>query len=208
MIGFLINRFKNYQKNSRFDQFKNHLKIGNSHLFDAFTIELNHPKVDKIYVTAGDDTILNCQITFESEQGEVVIGNHVFLGGSHLICRSKIIIEDYVFMAWGGYVYDHDSHSLDYRDRENDIKQQLVDFRSGKNFIINKNWDVVNSKPIRICKNAWIGMNCTILKGVTIGEGAIVGAGSVVTKDVPAWCIVGGNPARIIKELPNELRRL
>lgn len=45
-------------------------------------------------------------------------------------------------------------------------------------------------------------MNCIILKGVTIGKGAIVGAGSVVTKDVPAWTFVAGNPARVIKDLP------
>ena len=44
-------------------------------------------------------------------------------------------------------------------------------------------------------------MNCIILKGVTIGEGAIVGAGSVVTKDVPAWTVVAGNPAKVVKTL-------
>ena len=46
-----------------------------------------------------------------------------------------------------------------------------------------------------------IGMNCIILKGVTIGEGAIVGAGSVVTKDVPAWTVVAGNPAIFVKKI-------
>ena len=59
----------------------------------------------------------------------------------------------------------------------------------------------MNSKPIKICNDAWIGMNVIVLKGVTIGEGAIVGAGSVVTKDVPAWSVVAGNPACIIKYL-------
>lgn len=44
-------------------------------------------------------------------------------------------------------------------------------------------------------------MNVIILKGVTVGEGAIVGAGSVVTKDVPAWTVVAGNPAQIVKRL-------
>jgi len=65
----------------------------------------------------------------------------------------------------------------------------------------------VNTKGIKINDNAWVGMNCIILKGVTIGEGAIVAAGSVVTKDVQAWTLVGGNPARILKEIPEELRR-
>jgi maltose O-acetyltransferase len=45
-----------------------------------------------------------------------------------------------------------------------------------------------------------------ILKGVTIGEGAIVGAGSVVTKDVPAWSVAAGNPARVIRKLREDER--
>ncbi len=56
-------------------------------------------------------------------------------------------------------------------------------------------------KPIHIKKNAWIGANATILQGVTIGENAVVAAGSVVSKDVPDNTIVGGNPAKIIKEI-------
>lgn len=56
-------------------------------------------------------------------------------------------------------------------------------------------------KPIHIKKNAWIGANATILQGVTIGENAIVAAGSVVSKDVPDNTIVGGIPAKIIKEI-------
>ena len=53
--------------------------------------------------------------------------------------------------------------------------------------------------PVVIEDDTWIGCNVTILKGVRIGRGAIVGAGSVVTKDVPDYAIVGGNPAKIIR---------
>ncbi|OFX51607.1 MAG: acetyltransferase [Bacteroidetes bacterium GWB2_41_8] len=56
-------------------------------------------------------------------------------------------------------------------------------------------------KPIHIKKNAWIGANATILQGVTIGENAVVASGSVVSKDVPDNTIVGGIPAKIIKEI-------
>nr|WP_282448390.1 DapH/DapD/GlmU-related protein [Marinobacter goseongensis] len=52
---------------------------------------------------------------------------------------------------------------------------------------------------IRICKNASIGANATILPGITIGKEAMVGAGAVVTEDVPPKAVVVGNPARIIR---------
>ena len=56
-------------------------------------------------------------------------------------------------------------------------------------------------KPIKIEDKVWLGINTTILPGVTLGYGCIVGANSVVTKDVPPMTIVAGNPARIIKKI-------
>ncbi|OPZ09039.1 MAG: Maltose O-acetyltransferase [candidate division BRC1 bacterium ADurb.BinA292] len=55
-------------------------------------------------------------------------------------------------------------------------------------------------KPVRVESHAWIGANVLICPGVTIGEGAVVAMGSVVTRDVPPCTVVGGNPARVIKE--------
>lgn len=54
-------------------------------------------------------------------------------------------------------------------------------------------------QDIIIKNDVWIAANVTILKGITIGEGAVVGAGAVVTKNIPKYAIVGGNPARVIK---------
>ena len=54
---------------------------------------------------------------------------------------------------------------------------------------------------MRICRNAWIGAGATILPGVTIGENAVVAAGAVVTKDIAPDTIVGGNPAKFIKNV-------
>jgi acetyltransferase-like isoleucine patch superfamily enzyme len=59
----------------------------------------------------------------------------------------------------------------------------------------------IPNSPLVIHDSVWIGVSSIILKGVTIGKGAIIGAGSVVTKDVPPWTIVAGNPASIIREI-------
>ncbi len=63
---------------------------------------------------------------------------------------------------------------------------------------------VITCKPVHIKRNVWIGVNVTILPGVTIGENAVVGAGAVVTKDVPDNAVVVGNPARVIRYLDAE----
>ena len=62
----------------------------------------------------------------------------------------------------------------------------------------NKNWELLKT---RVCKYATIGAGSTILPGITIGEGAFVAAGSVVTRDIPAWEIWKGNPARFYKKI-------
>ena len=63
---------------------------------------------------------------------------------------------------------------------------------------------VLRCKPVRIGNGVWIGANVTVLPGVAIGENAVIAAGAVVTKDVPAYSIVGGNPAKVIRMLTPE----
>jgi acetyltransferase-like isoleucine patch superfamily enzyme len=53
-------------------------------------------------------------------------------------------------------------------------------------------------RPVRICKHAWIGNGCYIMKGVTIGEGAVIGVNSVVTSDIPPYSLAMGNPAEVL----------
>lgn len=177
--------------------------IGVGTINRGIRIRLDNPEKRK-YLTIGVNCIVNGIFIFESTSGKVKIGNHTYIGGGTFICHSSIEIGDNVTFAWGGTIYDHDSHSLDYMKRRQDIDDELDDLRNCRNMILNKDWSDVNSRPIKICNDAWIGMNVIILKGVTVGEGAIVGAGSVVTKDVPAWTVVAGNPAKVVKELKKD----
>ena len=146
--------------------------------------------------------MLGCSIIFESDEGEVNIGDNTFInGGTSLISRNMIDIGNNVTIAWGCTLYDHNSHSLDFKERIKDIKRQNEDYRQGKSFIDSKDWSVVKSKPIIIKDHVWIGFDSVILAGVTIGEGAIIGARSVVRTNVEPWTVVAGNPAIVIKRL-------
>ena len=180
------------------------IRCGNSILDKSFGVEFRTER-NSVCVEIGDNCILKNKIIFETDSGFVRIGNGCFIGGSRIISASSVEIGNWVTMAWGITIYDHNSHSLDYRERINDQKQQLADWGSG-NFIKNKNWADVNKKPIKIGDYVWIGFDAVILKGVTIGDGAIIGARSVVTHDVEPWTVVAGNPAQVVKRLtPDEM---
>ena len=149
----------------------------------------------------GQKCLITANFIFESKQGFIKIGNNVNIGGANLISRKEIIIGNDVTMAWGITIYDHDSHSTNWTERSNDNEQCYNDYISSKNNVLNKNWAYVKDEKIEIQDKVWIGFDVLILKGVTIGEGSIIGAKSVVTKNVPPWTIVAGNPARIVKFL-------
>jgi acetyltransferase-like isoleucine patch superfamily enzyme len=135
-------------------------------------------------------------LIFDRENACILIGKRSFINGSIIVAKSVEIGDD-VMISWGVTIVDHNSHSISFSKRSEDV----VNWRVGK-----KDWSHVKIAPVKISNKVWIGFNSIILKGVTIGEGAIVGAGSVVTKDVSAWTIVAGNPARVIREIPENER--
>lgn len=109
------------------------------------------------------------------------IGDHVRIDSGH---ADMITLEDNVSIAGGSRLL---CHQRDFRNyRIGDDYMQL-------GYII---------KPILLKKGCLIGMESFVMPGVTVGEGAIVGAGSLVTKDIPAWTIATGRPAKVIKEIP------
>jgi len=141
-------------------------------------------------LSIGEDSIIHANITFEDIGGEMRIGSRTFVGRSNLICYRNISIGDDVLMSWGITVVDHDSHSLEWNERNNDV----LEWGRGR-----KDWQHVAHAPVVVADKAWIGFNVSVLKGVTIGEGAVIGACSVVTGDIPPYSVAMGNPARVVR---------
>jgi acetyltransferase-like isoleucine patch superfamily enzyme len=152
---------------------------------------------EKCILKIGEESVILGLLYFERQNATISIGKKTFIGNSKLAAAEKISIGDNVLISWGVTIVDHNSHSIIYTNRDDDI----TDWRNGR-----KDWSHVLCAPVTICDKVWIGFNVCILKGVTIGEGSIVGSGSVVTKDVPEWTIVGGNPAKVIREIPEDER--
>lgn len=78
---------------------------------------------------------------------------------------------------------------------------------TGKNFFANYNCTILDVAKVTIGDNCWIGGNSVICPGVHIGSNVVIGAGSVVTKDIPDWCIAAGNPCRVIREITDADKR-
>lgn len=116
-------------------------------------------------------------------QGELTIGNHSGLSNVTIISHDRVTIGDYVKIGGSVKIYDTDFHHLNH-------KLRAV-----------ANSDIPKTTPIHIENHCFIGAHSIILKGVKLGQGAIIGAGSVVTKNVPAFEVWAGNPAKFIKKL-------
>jgi acetyltransferase-like isoleucine patch superfamily enzyme len=147
----------------------------------------------------GAYSTLNCIVHFARPGGTVSIGARSIVNQSSLLCAQSITIGDDVLIAWDVTIYDTDSHSATFRKRKNDVLHWRDSYQD---------WSHVPVAPVAIEDKAWICFGATILKGVTVGEGAIVAAQAVVTRDVPPWTVVAGNPARVVRELTEEERRL
>jgi acetyltransferase-like isoleucine patch superfamily enzyme len=128
---------------------------------------------------------------------KTIIGDNVLIG-TNTVIDGNCVIGDNISIQTGAYIPTNTTIE------SNVFIGPKVVFTNDKYPIRIK--DKLNGPIIK--EGASIGANSTILPGVTINKGAMVGAGSVVTKDVPEWCLVAGVPARIIKGLPDELRVL
>ncbi|RTY92322.1 acyltransferase [Flavobacterium sp. GT3R68] len=189
-----------------FQKYNNYFQKEDSTFMDRYAnIRFDVPEKiqNRKYVTIGEKGLINANFIFESEKGEVIIGDNVHLGGVTFISRNRIEVGDDVTMAWGITIDDHNSHSIYWEERKNDNARCYEDYiKYNGNNVVSKDWSNVEDKPIVIKSKVWIGFDATILKGVTVGEGAVVGAKSVVAKNVEPWTVVAGNPAVVVKYLP------
>lgn len=127
------------------------------------------------FIVNGNFTIRPGSHIIITKGAKLVLGSGYFNRAVKIKCFKEITIGQRVAISENVTFWDSDAHKL------GDCEE-------------------VVSKPITVGDDVWIGTNSIILKGVTIGNGAIIAAGSVVNKDVPAKALVGGVPAKIIKQ--------
>lgn len=128
--------------------------------------------------TLGEGTRINPPIFINLAENVKIGKNVVIMNGFQCMSAGGLVIEDDVRISLNCTIA---TNNHDFYDR-----------------------DVLTCKPVRIKRNAWLGVNVTILPGVTIGENAIIGAGAVVTKDIPDNAVAVGNPAKVVKYLDAE----
>jgi acetyltransferase-like isoleucine patch superfamily enzyme len=151
---------------------------------------------DKI-VVGRHSRILGELFTF-AHGGEIKIGEWCYIGeGSRIWSAALIEIGDRVLISHSANIFDSLTHPLQAAARHEQVRQI---FEQGHPLKV-----TLDESPIKICNDAWIGAGAMVLRGVTVGEGGIVAAGAVVTKNVPPYSIVAGNPAVVVRELsPDE----
>lgn len=116
------------------------------------------------------------------EESSVEVGTHFAMTGGTLCAAMRITIGNHVVVGANTTITDTDFHPLDPAERRSSSA-------------------AAKAASVVIEDDVFIGMNCLVLKGVTIGRGSVIGAGSVVTRDVRPGVIVAGNPAQLVREL-------
>lgn len=150
---------------------------------------------DDFHFTSGDGINPICRnirgcIHRGSPMAVISIGDHVGMSSPCIWINECLTIGNNVNIGGNCMILDTDVHQLDYLVRRGD-----------KDANLDAPTTTVQCAPVTIEDDVWIGANCQILKGVTIGTRSVIGAGSVVTKSIPADCIAAGNPCRVIRKM-------
>ena len=123
---------------------------------------------------------------------QIKIGDRVGISSACLWAKERITIGNDVNIGGDCLIIDNDAHPLDYMQRRRAFAAEV-----GEEAF----YRTIGTAPIEIGDDVWIGARCQILKGVHIGARSIIAAGSVVTKNIPADSIAGGNPCGVIREI-------
>ncbi len=127
-------------------------------------------------------------------RGSVVIGDYTVVNGAYLVCENKIEIGSHCLIAWGSLITDSwPSRRSTVAERREAI---LAASRNDR-----RPFPEVGGRPVRIEDNVWVGFDCLIMPGVTLGRGCVVGSRSVISSDVPPYAVVVGDPQRIVRFL-------
>lgn len=154
---------------------------------------------DASRITIGACTHVKGELLTFGHGGKIAIGEFCFIGEQTRIWSAKeITLGDRVLISHNVNIFDNDTHPVNPQARHEQFKQIIT---TGQPKSID-----LKERPVIIADDVLVGCNSIILPGVLIGKGAIVGAGSVVTRDVPPYTIVAGNPAKVIREIPEDER--
>jgi acetyltransferase-like isoleucine patch superfamily enzyme len=150
-------------------------------------------------IRVGRRSIIKGELLTFRHGGTIIIGDHCFVGeGTRVWSSCSITIGARTLVSHNVNIIDSLTHPMNPRLRH----EQFLSIASGEF----PEKDDLGEKPIRIDEDVLIGCQSVILRGVSIGRGSVVGAGSVVSRSVPEWTLVAGNPAKIIRELTEEER--
>lgn len=125
-------------------------------------------------------------------EARIEIGDRVGISSACLWAKERITIGNDVNIGGDCLIMDNDAHPIDYLQRRRSYEKEV-----GGGVYRQK----IGTAPIEIGNDVWIGARCQILKGVHIGDRSIIAAGSIVTKDIPADVVAGGDPCRVIRSL-------
>lgn len=186
----------NFIKRKRCElSYKKYAVVGKHNQYGTFGRCINGSKRPQNIIIGDNSKIMGIIATHG--EGRIKIGDHFYLGQNSLVgAVQSIRIGKCVIISNDVRIYDNNNHPISPKARE---KMSLNGFS-------NDNWAWYHSvsSPVVIEDNVWIGQYSSILKGVTIGKGAIVATRAVVTKDVPPYTIVAGNPAKVVKKIDYE----
>jgi acetyltransferase-like isoleucine patch superfamily enzyme len=150
-------------------------------------------------ISVGRNSHIKGELLVFGHGGSITIGNYCFVGEQTRIWSAeKIIIGDRVLISHQVNIFDNLTHPANARARHEQFKE-IITIGQPKEIDLGE-------RPVTIENDVLIGCNSIVLRGVRIGTGALVGAGSVVTRDVPPWTVVAGNPAKFVREIPLDER--